>query len=48
MLKYNFDKVACNFNEIALRHEYSPVNFLHIFRTISEHIWKAASEFKEI
>ena len=26
-------KLLCNFIEITLRHEYSPVNLLHIFRT---------------
>ena len=26
-------KLLCNFNEITLRHECSPVNLLHIFRT---------------
>ena len=26
-------KLLYNFIEITLRHEYSPVNFLHIFRT---------------
>ena len=25
--------MLCNFIEIALRHAYSPVNFMHIFRT---------------
>ena len=29
----NFNKVACSFIETALRHERSPVNLLHIFRT---------------
>ena len=35
MPKSNFNKVAllCNFIEIALRQECSPVNLLHIFRT---------------
>ena len=33
MLKCNFNKVLCNFIEIALRHGCSPVNLLHIFRT---------------
>ena len=28
-------KLFCNFIEIALRHECSPVNLLHIFRTPS-------------
>ena len=32
MPKCSFNKVAMNFIEIALRHEYSPVNLLHIFR----------------
>ena len=31
--KYDFNKVACNFIEITLRHGCSPVNLLHIFRT---------------
>ena len=31
--KCNFNKVGCNFIETALRHERSPVNLLHIFRT---------------
>ena len=33
MPKYDFNKVASNFIEIALRHVCSPVNLLHIFRT---------------
>ena len=33
MPKCNFNKVACNFIEIALQHGCSPVNFLYIFRT---------------
>ena len=33
MPKYDFNKVASNFTEIALRHGCSPVNLLHIFRT---------------
>ena len=33
MPKCDFNKVACNFIEIALRHGCSPVNLLHIFRT---------------
>ena len=33
VLKYNFNKVACNFIEIALQRRCSPVNFLHIIRT---------------
>ena len=33
MPKCDFDKVARNFIEIALRHGCSPVNLLHIFRT---------------
>ena len=27
-------KLFCNFNEIALRHGYSPVNLLHIFTAL--------------
>ena len=33
MPKYDFKKLFCNFIEITLRHWYSPVNLLHIFRT---------------
>ena len=33
MPKCDFNKIALNFIEIALRHGRSPVNFLHIFRT---------------
>ena len=33
MPKCDFNKVASNFIEIALRHECSPVNLRHIFRT---------------
>ena len=33
MPKCDFNKVASNFTEIALRHGCSPVNLLHIFRT---------------
>ena len=29
----DFNKIACSFHEIALRHGCSPVNLLHIFRT---------------
>ena len=48
MLKCDFNNVAkqSNFVEIAFRHECSPVNLLHIFRTPfpKEHLWVAASE----
>ena len=42
MPKCDVNKVA----EIALRHECSPVNLLHIFRTpfLENTIWVAASE----
>ena len=33
MPKCDFNKVASKFIEIALRHGFSPVNLLHIFRT---------------
>ena len=33
MPKCDFNKVACNFIEIKLRHGCSPVNLRHIFRT---------------
>ena len=33
MLKRDFNRVALQLTEIALRHECSPVNLLHIFRT---------------
>ena len=33
MPKCGFNKVACNFIEIALRYGCSPVHFLHFFRT---------------
>ena len=33
MPKCDFNKVACNFNEIALRHGYFFVNLPHTFRT---------------
>ena len=33
MPKCNFNKVACTFIEITLRHGWSPINLLHIFRT---------------
>ena len=33
MKKYDFNKVARNFIEIAFRHGCSPINLLHIFRT---------------
>ena len=32
MLKYDFNKVVCNFIGITLRHGCSPVNLLRIFR----------------
>ena len=32
MAKCDFNKAACNFIEITLRHGCSPVNLLHIFR----------------
>ena len=34
MPKCDFNKVACNFIEIALRHGYLPVNLLYIIRTL--------------
>ena len=34
MVKCDFNKVAFNFIKIALRHGCSPVNLLHIFRTL--------------
>ena len=33
MPRCNFNKLLCNFIEIALRHGCSPANLLHIFRT---------------
>ena len=33
MSKFDFNKVAFNFIEIALLHGFSPANLLHIFRT---------------
>ena len=33
MPKCDFNKLLCNFIEVALRHGCSPVNLLHIFRT---------------
>ena len=33
ILKYDFNKAASNFLEIALRYGCSPINLLHIFRT---------------
>ena len=33
MPKCDFNKLVCNFLETALRHGYSPVNLLHIFKT---------------
>ena len=33
MSRCDFNKVVSNFIEIAYRHECSPVNLLHIFRT---------------
>ena len=44
MLKCNFNKVACNFTEIELRHACSPLNLQHIFRTLfPKNTWRAAS-----
>ena len=44
MPKCDFNKVARNVIEIALRHGCSPVNLLHIFRTpFPEHLLVAAS-----
>ena len=34
MLKCDFNKAVCNFIDIPLWHGYSPVNLLHIFRTL--------------
>ena len=34
MPKCDFNKLLCNFIEITLRHGCSPVNLLHIFRTL--------------
>ena len=36
MPKCDFNKVQRNFIEITLRHGYSPVNLLHIFRTVMD------------
>ena len=45
MLKCDFDKVACNFIEIALWHSCSPLNLLNIFRILfPKNIWMAAPE----
>ena len=33
MSKFDFNKLLWNFIEIAFRHEFSPVNLLHAFRT---------------
>ena len=44
MLKCNFNKIACNFTEIELRHACSPLNLQHIFRTLfPKNTWRAAS-----
>ena len=55
-LNYNYllfnKKATCSFIEIALQHGCSSLNLLHVFRTPFYnniyHIWRAASEFKEI
>ena len=42
-------KLLCNFTEITFQHGCSPVNLLHIFRTLfykKKHIWRAASAVK--
>ena len=46
MPECDFNKVASNFIEIALRHGRSPVNLLHIFKTpfLKEQFWTAASD----
>ena len=48
MPKYDFNKVASNFIEIALRHGCSHLNLLHIFRTpfFTEHHLTTASDPK--
>ena len=44
MLKCDFNKLACNFIEIALRHLCSPLTLLHSFRiSFPKNIWTAAS-----
>ena len=44
MLKCDFNKVACNFIETALRRGCSPLNLLRIFRTrFPKNTWTAAS-----
>ena len=49
MPKYDFNKVASYFLEVALRHGCYPVKLLHIFRTpFKKYIWRAATKFKEI
>ena len=49
MPKYDFNKVASYFIEVALRHGCYPVNLLHIFRTpFKKYIWRATTKFKEI
>ena len=43
--KCDFNKAACNFNEITFRHGCSPVNLLYIFRTpFTKGLWASASE----
>ena len=49
MPKYDFNKVASYFIEVALRHGCYAVNLLHIFRIpFKKYIWRAATKFKEI
>ena len=38
-------KLLCNFIEIALQHGCSPVNLLHIFRTIFQMAWFCSFKF---
>ena len=48
-MKCDFNKVGCNSIEIALRHGFSPLNLLHIFRTpFAKNTWRAASVSWEI
>ena len=49
MLKFDFNKGACNFIEIALRHGCSPLNLLHILRKpFPKNTWTVASVSREI
>ena len=48
MPKRDFNKVANNFIEITLWHEYSPVILMHIFRTPIMHSFNQFYQYRNV